>query len=271
MSRRSILRFRPPLAAALVSVLASAPALSGQEPTTGRAVMELYDAQDRTRDTQVTMEMTLVDSRGRERHRSLTLQSRTDEGLRKQLIRFLEPGDVEGTAFLTVEKAEGGDDAWLYLPALRRVRRIAGTDKRDRFVGTHFTYEDLDREDLERHAYELVGEEVLDGVATWVVRAEPSDPALREESGYGRRELWISQEHHVLVQAKLYDREGAYVRRLRAEDVRPVPQTDRWRAYRITMEDVREGGRTILRMTQYSIDRGVPEDLFTERYLRRGR
>lgn len=245
--------------------------VTAQTPSDGREVMQLYQTQDRTRDLEMTLDLTLVDPRGRERRRSLLIQSRTDSGLRKQLIRFLSPGDIEGTGFLTIENETGEDDAWLYLPALRRTRRIAGADKQDRFVGTDFTFEDLEQERLAEHAYELIGDEVVGGVEAWLVRAEASDPARREETGYGWRELWVSKARHIVVQAKLYDRSGAYVRRLEASDVRQVPGTEKWRAYRLTMEDVRERRRTVLSVAEYRIDQGVSEALFTERYLRRGR
>lgn len=240
-------------------------------PSTGREVMERYAEQDRTRDSRLTLSMMLVDAKGRERRRKLSMATRTrQDGTRMQLIRFLEPADIEGTGFLSIENSGREDDAWLYLPALRRVRRIAGTDKRDSFVGTDFTFEDLEPEVLDDHAYTLVREDSVDGMATWVVEAVPVDARRAEASGYGRRELWITQDHALLVQARLYDREGEYVRRLTAGDPRAVPGSGKWRTYRIVMEDVREASRTRLEIEDLRIDQGVDPALFTERYLRRG-
>lgn len=274
MRPRARLPIRPPRSSVvLLLLLATAPVPSrAQSPPTGREVMERYDAQDRTRDSEVTVDMTIENARGRSRERVLTLWSKTrDDGTRMQLIRFLEPADVEGTGFLQVENRDRDDDLWLYLPALRRVRRISGADRRDRFVGTDFTFEDLDPEDLDAHRYTFLRDDSVDGRPVQVVEAVATDPIRAEESGYGRRVLWIARERHVLLRADLYARDGALAKRLTAARVRQVADTDRWRPHRLVMDDLRRGGRTVLRMTSYVLDQGLPDELFTERYLRRGR
>lgn len=238
---------------------------------TGREVMEAYREQDRTEDTAVEMRMSIVGPRGGARQRTVSQWTKTlPDDSRMQLIRFLSPADVEGTGFLSIEHLDGEDDDWLYLPALRKTRRIAGTDKRESFVGTDFSYEDLEAERLDEHRYEVVGTEVLDGVEAWIVEAVPTDPEKVEETAYGRRELWVSRDHAVILQAKYYDEDGTYVKRLRAEDVRQVAGSDKWRAHRLTMEDIQNGGRTVLEVTEFRIDQGVPEDYFSQRYLKRG-
>lgn len=259
-------RFLLPLAGFLLPF--SAPA---QTTPTGREVMELYDAQQRTADSEVTIDMTLVNRGGNTRERVLTMWTRTrEDGTRQILIRFQEPPDIEGTGFLQVERREEEDDLWLYLPALRRTRRIAGSARRDPFVGTHFTYEDLDPEDLDEHAYTVLRSEPVDGRSAWVVEAVPRGDAV-EESGYQRRLLWIDRERNTLLRADLFDREGALGKRLTAGDVRRVASGERWRPHTLVMEDLVEGGRTVLRMREYLLDQGLDADRFTERFLRRGR
>lgn len=260
------------LAGATTGAKAQAPLGEQVVPATGRQVMERYQLQDRTRDTELAMTMRIVDRRGRERTRAVSLRTKTRvDGTRMQLVRFLAPADVEGTGFLTVEQPGGDDDAWLYLPALRRVRRIAGAQKQDRFMGTDFTFEDLEPEVLDDHVYTLVREDDLDGTPVWVVASGPAAGSPATRSGYGRRELWISKEHALLVHARLYDRDGVQRRRMTASDIRPVPGTEKWRHYRVVMEDLADGGRTVLEIDEYRIDQGLGEDLFTERYLTRGR
>lgn len=254
----------------LLAGLAASP-VPAQEAPTGREVMELYDAQQRTADSEVAIDMTLVNGRGDARDRALTMWTRTrEDGGREVLIRFHEPPDIEGTGFLQIERQDGEDDLWLYLPALRRTRRIAGSARRDPFVATHFTYEDLDPEDLDEHRYTLVRSETVDGRPAWMVEAAPVGEAV-ERSGYDRRRLWIDRERHTLLRADLYDREGALRKRLTAGDVRRVSGTERWRPHTLVMEDLVEGGRTRLRMREYVLDQGLGADRFSERFLRRGR
>lgn len=263
------MRIKQALLILLIALLA-APALA-QTPT-GREVMEAYKAQDRTEDTVAEMAMSIINDRGNTRERKLTLWTKTrDDDTRMQLIRFQAPADVKGTGFLSIENRDREDDNWLYLPALRKTRRIAGSDKQDSFVGTDFTYEDLESEKLDAHAYEVIGSEAVDGTEAWIVEALPTDPDRIEETAYSKRELWIGKDHHLLLQARHYDKDGAYVKWLHAEDIRQVPGTDKWRAYRLTMEDVLDGGKTVLEISAYQIDQGVSEDFFTQRYLKRGR
>ena len=256
---------------ALAAQTAAAQTAAAQTPT-GREVMEAYKAQDRTEDTAAEMKMSIISARGGVRERRVTIWTKTrDDDTRMQLIRFLSPADVQGTGFLSIENLDREDDTWLYLPALRKTRRIAGTDKQDSFVGTDFAIEDLEAEKLDAYEYELIGSDTLDGTETWIVEAIPTDPDKIEETAYGRREIWISEDHALVLQAKYYAEDGSYIKRLRADDVRQVPGRDKWRTYRLAMEDVQGGGRTVLEMSEYRVDRGVPEEYFTQRYLKRGR
>lgn len=256
----------------LLVLLAQPDAVLRAQTPTGRAVMEAYKAQDRTEDTEAVMKMSITSSRGSTRARELTLWTKTrEDDTRMQLIRFEAPADVKGTGFLSIENAGREDDTWLYLPALRKTRRIAGSDKQDSFVGTDFSYEDLEAEKLDAYRYELIGEETHDGTATWIVEAVPTDPDKIAETAYGRRELWVSKDRALIRQAKLYDKEGAYVKRLTAEDVRQVSGSQKWRPYRLVMEDVQTGDKTVLEIAAYKTDQGVPADYFSQRYLKRGR
>jgi outer membrane lipoprotein-sorting protein len=242
-----------------------------QQPS-GREVMEQYKLQDRTADESSTQTMTIVNSRGATRERQVTYVTKTDaDDNRKMLIRFLAPANIAGTGFLSIEHGDRDDDRWLYLPAVRKTRRIAGSDKTDDFVGSQFTYEDLDSEQLALYDYTLTGSETVDGTDAWVVEAVATDPKKIEDTAYGRRELWIGKEHHTLIRAKYYDKSGAYVKLFEASDVRQVRGSEKWRAYRMTMEDVQEGDKTILEVSEYVIDQGVSDAFFSERYLKRGR
>ncbi len=264
------MRIRTPILPLTLLGLWAGPAW-GQQPT-GRAIMERYKEQDYTNDQTSQLRMTLVRSSGGKRERTLTYVTKTDaEGNRKMLIRFTAPADIAKTGFLAIEHSDREDDRWLYLPSLRKTRRIAGADKTDDFVGSEFTYEDLESEKLDLHEYERLGTETVEGVEAWVVAAVPNDSKKIEETGYSRRELWVSSDHYVIVQAKYYDKDGAYVKRFGASDIRQVPGSEKRRAYYMTMKDVRSGDQTVLETLELTIDGGVPNDFFSERYLKRGR
>jgi outer membrane lipoprotein-sorting protein len=238
---------------------------------TGKDIMVKYKAQDRTGDTSAEETMTLINAGGGQRKRQLIFTTKTDDAdNRKMLIRFLAPADIAGTGFLSIEFSDRDDDRWLYLPALRKGRRIAGSDKTDKFVGSDFTYEDLDSENLEAHDYRLVGSEAVEEFEAWVVEAVATDPTKMEETGYSKRELWISKEHNLIVRAKYYNKEGAYVKVFTAGDIRQVPGSEQWRAYHMEMAGIQKGSKTVLEVSEYEIDQGVQDKYFSERYLKRG-
>jgi len=245
--------------------------LSAQQPT-GREVMKKYKAQEKTNDSSVEIKMTLINSRGSQRERQITQITKTDENdNRKTLIRFISPADVKGTGFLSIEYSDREDDNWLYLPALRKTRRIAGSDKTDNFMGSEFTYEDLSSEDLNAFEYKLMGSDNVNGVDTWKVAAIAVDPKKVEETGYSKRELWIDKENYVVIQIKYYDKDGAYVKVLKSSDIKQVPGSDKWRAYKMEMDNKLNNKKTVLLLENYVINKGMEDKYFTKRYLERGR
>ncbi len=118
--------------------------------------------------------------------------------------------------------------------------------------------------------YSVIGSETLDGSDTWIVEAVPTDPDKIKETGYSKRELWISKDHALVLRAKYYDKEGSYVNQLQADDVRQVPGSKKWRTYRMVMEDMGRGGKTVMEFSAYRIDQGIPERYFSQLFLMRG-
>ncbi len=243
---------------------------SGQLTTArqdARSIVAGMVTQDRDGDATAEVRMEVVDSRGRSRFRTLTLWSRTaQEGERQQLIRFTAPADIRGTGFLSLQNG-AVREAWLYLPALKRTRRIAGTGRNDRFVGTDFSFRDLEPERVDEYSYALVEETMLDSSAVWVVDARPGESL---DDPYSRRRLWISKAESVLLRAEFHDQDDLVVKSYSASDVRQPPGSTKWRAHVLKMESPGEGTRTVLEITSYLLDTGLDSAQFTKRSLERG-
>jgi len=248
------------------------PSGAAETGVTAREIMAGYREQRSSRDERSKLTMKLIDSRGRERTRKLEQTTMTDErDNQRMLITVEEPEDLRGTAFLIIENSDADDDQWLYLPAFRRVRRVLPNEKSDAFLGSDFFYGDLETEDLEHHSYRLIGEESLDGRSCWIIEALPGDEKTRKESGYGKRELWITKENFIGLQTRFYDRKGKLFKVFRALDVREIEGTGKWRAFRLEMHSLKSGHRTIILYDFFDINRGVPEWIFTKAYLGRGK
>ncbi|MGQ9630394.1 MAG: outer membrane lipoprotein-sorting protein [bacterium] len=238
---------------------------------TAKQVVEKEDEVNRSRDSTYEVTMTLINKQGQERVRKLRMISKDDvEGNARTLIRFLAPADVEGTGLLTIEHRDADDDQWLYLPALRKIRRIASKEKTGSFMGSDFAYSDLGSRKIDDFNYKMLEPESIDGRECYVVEATPVSEKVREERGYSKVISWIDKERFIALQVKFYDRSGRYLKVLRASNVEKIDGKV-WRARRLEMENIQEEHKTVMTFDEIALDTNPPEDTFTQRYLQRGR
>ena len=255
----------------LMAMLGTPPVTAAQAPS-GKQIIERNDAMRTVDDEQVELQMQLINKRGQKRERRVSWVLKNDEQRnQKGLIRFVAPADVRGTALLSIEYADREDDQWLYLPALRKSRRISAASKSDSFVGSDFAYEDLGAEEIDQHDYRLLREDTLDGSAVYVVEATPNSDQRRRESGYSRREIFVGKDNWAVVHIDYYDRQKELLKVFRARDVRQVPSTTTWRAQTIEMVNQKSGHTTVIVYGPFVINKGVSDDTFSIRELERER
>lgn len=220
-------------------------------------------------DSEVSLTMVLHDSAGRRSERSLritTLEVPDESVGDRSLVVFSSPKDVEGTALLSHAKILEPDDQWLYLPALKRVKRISSRNKSGPFVGSEFAFEDFTSLELEKFAYRHVGEEPLDGLVTDVVERTP----LYEDSGYTRQVAWIDRDLYQIRKVDYYDRRADLLKTLALGDYREYG-SGLWRAHELVMENHQSGKRTELIYDDYRFALDLGERDFVKGVLRRVR
>ena len=162
-------------------------------------------------DSRVSLKMILRNRRGDESTREMRTQVLEVEGDGdRAVIVFNQPRDVKGTAFLSHTHKEGSDDQWLYLPALKRVKRIASNNKASPFMGSEFAYEDISSQEVEKYTYLYLRDEVLDSQATFVVERDPVD----SRSGYSRQVVWYDQAEYRPIKLEFYDRKETLLKTL---------------------------------------------------------
>lgn len=262
--------------AALALLVAGSTALTAQAPPSGSADWVARQVQDRDtgRDSRLAMRMRLVDRQGRARQRQLTLTgfrgAENGERADRLLIRFLFPNDIKGTGFLVLEHPGADDERFLYLPALGRVRRIAGEEKQESFVGSDFTYEDMGGRDLADYSYRLDASS-----ASWTAPNGKVWPAWRLESRardphatYPRVLSTVLKDTFVVVSARNFGRRDELVKTF---EVRALEQVSGiWTALELVMENVRDRTRTELTVTKAEYNVGLKESDFTRRILEQG-
>ncbi len=213
-------------------------------------------------DGRAKVTMTIKDEQGRERSRNFVIMRKdTGEGDTEQkfYVYFNRPADVSGTSFLVWKYVGKDDDRWLYLPALDLVKRIAASDERTSFVGSHFFYEDVSGRGTEEDTHEIV--ESTENY--YVIKSVPKNKATAEFAYYKN---YIHQQTFIPVKTEYYDEAGNKYREYIAEKVDTIqgyPTVTKSR-----MKDLRTDGETVLDYSEVKYDVGVPEDIFSERYLR---
>ena len=238
------------------------------QATTGLDIMKKNENQLNVKDEQVELTMILVNNKGRERTRTVKQYIAWDEqDNRSAIVQFLSPADVKGTGLLSVENEDREDDQWLYLPALRKTRRISASSQTDNFIGSDFTFEDLRQEEVDQYHYTLLGDTVIDEMNCFHIEAVPNNDAKSKETGYSKREIYISKDNFIVTLIKFYNKEGEMSKIFKASEIKQVEGTAKYRPYHMVMENLKTNNKTILIFDNYLIDKGLEEDLFTQRYL----
>jgi len=206
--------------------------------------------------------MTITDSQGRVRNREFRIlrYDVQEGGEQKFYVYFNKPADVAKMVFMVWKHPGTDDDRWLYLPALDLVRRIAASDKRSSFVGSHFVYEDVSGRSIAEDTHELVEET---GTA-YVLRNVPKDPQGVEFASYN---VWIDKSNFLPVRAEYYNGSGEIIRTVEALEVREIQGYPT--VIKSAAKDLARGGETVNTFSNIQYDVGLTEDIFQERYLRR--
>jgi len=234
---------------------------------TGREVMEEANDQDMGRTNHALIEMRLIDDDGDESNRVIEQYGKElADGVSGSVMIFHSPASVEGTRFLTIANDAGADDQWIYLPALRRVRRIASSERDSEFMGTDFTYSDLAGGDMDDATYRLIREESIDGEATYVVE---SIPTRDSNSNYSRLIQWVSKEKWLPIRVEFYDHDGELLKINTMTRVELVQ--GRWTVIANEMLNVQTGHSTVILMQRFVYDEQLPDSLFSTNFLRTGR
>jgi len=216
-------------------------------------------------DFTANMIMTLKNKSGKTSTRNIRIKSLEVEGDGdKSLSIFDEPADVKGTAMLTFSHGLEPDDQWLYLPALKKVKRISSRNKSGPFMGSTFAFEDLSSQEIEKYSYKLLGEETCGEWQCYVIERKPE----YKHSGYTRQVAWLDKEAYRMVKVDYYDRKKALLKTLVASDFNQY-LGHYWRAGKMDMVNHLTGKSTLLEWSEYQFQTGLTDKDFRSQSLKR--
>ena len=238
-----------------------------------RRIMQAVEDRDDGDDATQDMEMILIDKNGNQRIRRIRSLSKDKGEDSLSIMFFLTPADVKDTGFLTYDydDADRDDDQWLYLPALRKTKRIASSDKSGSFMGSDFNYSDMTDRELERYDYELMKETEVNGVKVWQILSTPRTKEEIKESGYTKSIIFIRQDNYVVIRALSWLHKGGKLRYL---DVKKLEQIDGiWvptEMHMTTKKDKKTLHKTVIRSSNVKFNQALDEETFSLRALEKG-
>lgn len=236
---------------------------------TGRQIAERAEKNNAMglSDAYAKVKMTLTGKTGTQRVRAIESKSKkvTVEGqeITKSIIRFLQPPDVAGTGFLNIDTKGGETEQHLYLPALKKTRRISSSQKAERFMGTDFTYQDMQQRNLDEFDYKRLPDEKVDPFDCWVVESAPK-PGTKDYP-YTKTIAYVAQKIDLPVKVRFFDKTGAEAKLLLVEKVEK--KQNRWVAMRSLMKTLAESTQTVLEIEDINFDSGFADDVFSVRNL----
>jgi hypothetical protein len=244
---------------------------AGAEPS-ARDIMERVTVARKLEGSEAVVSMTIVNPKGQTRERRLSLATKLYDGgkTEKRIYRFSSPADVEGTGVLVFDYETEADDVWVYLPALRKTRRIVSAQRSESFMGSEFAYADLNVPSLDDYQYQLLREESVGSERCWVIDVLPKAPETGRSEGYSRKTYWVSQDKHVIVKGAFFDLDGRALKELENQEFKLLDaKRKRYRPLRMVMTNQQNGRRSIFATEQVAFTPETKDDYFTPRYLER--
>ena len=253
----------------LFSLLFPSAATAATPEEKGLAIAREADRRDAEfKDFTTDLLMILKNKHGQKSVRKIRVRTLevADDG-DKSLTIFDNPRDVKGTAFLTFSHKQGDDDQWLYLPALKRVKRISSRNKSGSFMGSEFAYEDISSQEVEKYTYKWIRDDIYDGRECFVVERYPID---KKYSGYTRQVSWIDKSEYRLWKVEYYDRKNSLLKTLSIKAYQQYLDKY-WRADKMSMVNHQNGKSTTLVWADYKFKVGLKETDFNKNSLKRAR
>jgi outer membrane lipoprotein-sorting protein len=210
--------------------------------------------------------MTLTSKAGETRVRKLTSTTKlkADSGDNMRLLSFSFPDDVRGTTTLLIEQTGRDDDLWIYLPALKKVRRLVSQNKRDSFVGSDLSFGDILGHKPADWNFKLIGDDSLDGKPVSILEATPKTPEIARNTGYSLRKLWLARDTAAALRTDYWDEAGQLLKTVTVSDIRVVDATRNKTQYlRLEATNVQSGRRTLMVFENFKANAGVSVELYS--------
>jgi hypothetical protein len=204
----------------------------------------------------------IFDNRGNERIRQVANAIRKFGDVTKTMIRFLAPAEVKGTAMLVFDYDDKPDDMWIYMPALRRTRRIITSEKGKSFMGSEFSNSDMTKPNMEDYIYKLEGSVAISGKDCWIIESRLKDKAMAYENGFSFKIAWIEKGNYLTHKVEYYNLEGKLFKVMEISDYRIQPN-GKYFSLRMEVSNLENNRRSLLITDKFQLGSKLPEESFS--------
>ena len=238
---------------------------SASAQLTGKQIVEKAYNRPTGDDQTSNLTMTLTNKSGSQRVRKIKQFTKDFGEVEKKIMFFLSPADVKNTSFMNWSyDSDKSDDQWIYLPALKKTKRISSDSKSDYFMGSDFTYDDLGDRKLDDDTHKLLREETINGKPCYVVESVSKD----EDYMYSKTVTWIRKDNFIGVKKEFYDEDGELLKILTIKKVEKI--SGFWIITHSEMKNVQKNHKTSMVLSNVQVNSGVSASKFTERIMMRG-
>jgi hypothetical protein len=233
---------------------------------TGIEIAQAHDNRVKPDTTHMALQMDLIEENGKVSSRLIEQWGIEKDDLANSIMVFRSPASVKDTRFLQVENAGRDDDKWIYLPAMKSVRRIASSDGSKSFMGSDATYDDMETRDIDRDTFELVKEETFSSWDCWVLKVQAKDAA---DSQYSYKMVWHDKATNYPVKVEMYDANKALEKVMTIVDLQNID--GHWTPMDTIIKNVQNGHSTEMKVLNIEFDKPTNERMFTTQFLSTGR
>jgi outer membrane lipoprotein-sorting protein len=241
-------------------------------PPTAREIMEKVTMARKLDGSEAQVKMTTIDDKGQTREREITMATKLYDGgkTEKRIYRFLSPADVQGTSVLVFDYETKADDVWIYLPALRKTRRIVSSQRSQSFMGSEFSYGDLNIPAIDDFDYTLVKQEPFGGETCYVIDVAPRSKEVAEGEGYSKKTYWVSKDKFAVMRGLFYDKDGKLLKELVTGNIKLLDaKNKRYRPLHMEMINKQNGRRSVFESKKVTFAPNTKDEYFTTTYLER--
>ena len=210
---------------------------------------------------EMSLTLKIYDPKGRERVRQITTASKSFGEINKTIMKFTAPADVKGTAILIFDYDEKDDDMWIYMPAIRKNRRIVSSEKGKSFMSSEFTNADMSKPKMSDFNYKILSSETYNGHICWKIETSCKNEDIEDENGFSKKIAWIEKNTNLCYKIEFYDIDGE-LHKIQSINQYKEQSNGKYFAFYMEMENKQNGRKSVMIIDEFQIGSALPESKF---------